>query len=325
MFDGAYTSTATGAIQREYETYEWQGHKINYRVEGSGPPILLIHGFGANVNHYRHQFPDLVEAGYKVYAIDLIGFGASDKPSDFEYSMEKFAELCADFIRYADDQQVQQQEPWVIAGNSIGGLCSLATADLLNDEQDEAQQDRVRGCVLFNSSGGMSGFRYEDIPNPLGLLHPMLHFFQNVVLGPDFGGRFFENFKTRENVESILKMNGVYGDTTNVDEDLLEILLKPGDDEGASNVFLKVMGGPPGPTPESILPRLRKVPILALWGGADPWCPATGGMHPGNNFGQYHGGDFRLQVLQGVGHCPHDEAPLLVNQEMISWLKEVIQ
>ena len=49
-------------------------YNINYRVEGpkDGPPILLVHGFGANVNHFRFQFPTLVAEGYRVYAVDLL-------------------------------------------------------------------------------------------------------------------------------------------------------------------------------------------------------------------------------------------------------------
>ena len=125
--------------------------------------------------------------------------------------------------------------------------------------------NRMQGVVLFNCSGGMSGFRYDDIPL---ILQPMLFFVQKVLLNPAMGGKsFFANFKTRENVESILKTQGVYGDTTNVNEELLEILLGPSDDEGAEDVFLKVFGGPPGPTPESLLPGID-CPILAQWGEA---------------------------------------------------------
>lgn len=51
-----------------------------------GPPILLIHGFGASVGHFRRNFPVLVGAGYRVYAVDLLGFGSSDKPKDVTVS-----------------------------------------------------------------------------------------------------------------------------------------------------------------------------------------------------------------------------------------------
>jgi pimeloyl-ACP methyl ester carboxylesterase len=68
-----------------------------------------------------------------VYGIDLIGFGASDKPSGphVPYSIELFVQLLCDFISYINDQrreqQHQQQQPqplpsWIVAGNSIGGL-----------------------------------------------------------------------------------------------------------------------------------------------------------------------------------------------------------
>jgi pimeloyl-ACP methyl ester carboxylesterase len=103
---------------------------------------------------------------------------------------------------------------------------------------------------------------------------------------------------------------------------LLEVLLGPSDDLNAKDVFLKTFAGPPGPTPESILPRL-KCPILAIWGGADPWTPVNTGLHPGSNFYKYAAGDFQLHVLPGVGHCPHDEAPEQVHAVMIPWMKQL--
>ncbi|GAX15312.1 soluble epoxide hydrolase / lipid-phosphate phosphatase [Fistulifera solaris] len=273
--DAANLSTTSTArmppqVRRVYESFSWkyQGkqYNINYRVEGEGPPVLLIHGFGANVNHFRYQFPALVQAGYRVYAVDLLGFGASDKPANVPYSMELFAELLRDFI-----VAQKEKESWVVAGNSIGGLCSLMVAQLL--------PHAVRGLVLFNCSGGMTGFRYEDVPL---WARPILFVVQKVFIqGPFFGPRFFENFRTRENVQTILSKNGVYGvnGVSNVDEELLEILLAPADDEGARDVFLSVFGGPPGPTPESILPTLQ-CPVLALWGQDDPWTPYNAGAHP---------------------------------------------
>lgn len=324
-------------VQRNYESFQWtnptskQTHSINYRVEGrkeknNNPPILLIHGFGANVNHFRYNFPDLVDAGYCVYAIDLLGFGGSDKPKDEEYCIELWVDLLCDFVEsmsqndYDDkgltspDAQQELAQKWVVAGNSIGGLCSLGVAAKLK------QQERIRGVTLFNCAGGMTSFRYEELPF---FLRPILYFLQKVILAPDgYGGTFFENFKTRKNVESILKRQGVYGDITNVNEELLEILLGPSDDDGAKEVFLKVFGGPAGPSPESLLPEIE-VPILALWGSDDPWTPVDRGLHPGSGLGKYAKGDFDLRILQGAGHCPHDECPTEVNNEMLSWMKEI--
>jgi pimeloyl-ACP methyl ester carboxylesterase len=56
-------------------TWQWQGHKINYIVKGRGLPVVLVHGFGASIGHWRKNIPALVEGGYRVFALDLLGFG----------------------------------------------------------------------------------------------------------------------------------------------------------------------------------------------------------------------------------------------------------
>jgi pimeloyl-ACP methyl ester carboxylesterase len=178
----------------------------------------------------------------------------------------------------------------------------------------------LSSIVLFNTSGGMTGFRYEYVPF---WARPLMAFVRHVVLGPVLGGYFFRNFRTRENVERILKESGVYGDVTNVDDELLELLLAPADDAGAEQVFLAVFAGPAGPTAESFLPSVT-VPVLALWGERDPWTPLNAGMHPGTGLQQHHGtGDFVLDAIPGAGHCPHDECPALVNDKMIAFLSRV--
>jgi pimeloyl-ACP methyl ester carboxylesterase len=278
------------------------------------PPIVLIHGFGANIGHFRHQFQDLTRAGYHVYAIDLLGFGASDKPDHVDFSIELFGDLVRDFIREMDRTTTTTTTPqWVVAGNSMGGLCSLQVAKKLGT--------RVRGVALFNCAPGMSVFRYEDVPP---MVRPILFFFQTVVLGPRFGHYFFSRFKTRQNVEAILRTSGVYWDTSKVDDQLLETLLEPANDVGSETVFLKVFGGEPGPTPESILSTLD-CPVLGIWGGADPWLPPDKGPHPATEFHKYmkNPKDFELQILPHVGHCPQDEAPQQVNERFITWLQDL--
>ena len=302
-------------VQRYFETFDWkknaytsQDYKINYRVEGpkNGQKILLVHGFGANVNHFRFQFPALVAEGYRVYAVDLLGFGGSDKPKDAEYSIDLFVQQLEDFVT---EMSSTENEPWFAAGNSIGGLCSLGLAD--------RKPDAIKGVVLFNTSGGMSSFRYDMVPF---FVRPIMWLVQKFILGnPERGGKFFENFKTRENVESILMTQGVYGNTTNVDDELLEILLGPSDDDGARDVFLKVFGGEPGPTPESYLAKIE-CPVLALWGEADPWTVIAMGESL-----EKHNKQYRLERLPGAGHCPHDEAPELAHEIMLPWLRDVVK
>jgi pimeloyl-ACP methyl ester carboxylesterase len=254
------------------------------------------------------------EEGYRVYAIDLLGFGASDKPSDVEYSIELWGELLVDFVRSKSIEENQSKDfeesmsrSWVVAGNSIGGLCCLFVSATI--------PECISGCVLFNCATGMTGCRYEELPF---FLKPALFFAQNIVLKGPLGKIFYQNFKSHENVEYFLKEKGVYNDHSKVDNELLEIILAPANDIGAEDVFLKVFGGPPGPTPESILPSV-KCPILALWGESDPWTPLTSGLHSGVNLSNYSD-DFTLVALPNTGHCPQVSAFPLHDFPMISFI-----
>jgi len=73
-----------------YKTYKWNDKNIHYIELGdkTKPPILLIHGFGASYYHWRYNIPYLVSQGYHVFAMDMLGFGLSDKPvQDYDASV----------------------------------------------------------------------------------------------------------------------------------------------------------------------------------------------------------------------------------------------
>ncbi|KAL6768019.1 CPLD60 [Auxenochlorella protothecoides x Auxenochlorella symbiontica] len=81
--DTSQASLSESAIRTE--TWTWRGHRIRYLVAGrrgdsSSPALLLVHGFGSNADHWRKIME--VQAGDRqVYAIDLLGYGYSDKPN----------------------------------------------------------------------------------------------------------------------------------------------------------------------------------------------------------------------------------------------------
>ncbi|MFZ9945839.1 MAG: alpha/beta fold hydrolase [Vulcanococcus sp.] len=72
----------TGAQWGEHGSWQWQEHTCHWRVLGNKrhPALVLIHGFGAASGHWRHNAAELAAAGWCVYAIDLVGFGASSQP-----------------------------------------------------------------------------------------------------------------------------------------------------------------------------------------------------------------------------------------------------
>ncbi len=79
-------------------TFAWRGHDVFTRVEGQGEPLLLVHGFPTASYDWAKLAPALVGAGFRIFALDLIGFGFSAKPRDFDYGVAAYADLCAAFL-----------------------------------------------------------------------------------------------------------------------------------------------------------------------------------------------------------------------------------
>ncbi|XP_059452582.1 pheophytinase, chloroplastic [Corylus avellana] len=294
-------------IKERCEKWEWKGkYSINYFVShsknNSNPPLLLVHGFGASIPHWRRNIRTLAQNS-TVYAIDLLGFGASDKPTGFSYTMETWAQLILDFL----DEIVQK--PTVLIGNSVGSLACVIAAS-------ESSRSLVRGLVLLNCAGGMNNKAIVDDWR-IKLLLPLLWLFDFLLRQRGIASAIFQSVRKRENLKNILL--SVYGNKESVDEELVEIIMEPTYDDGALDAFVSIVTGPPGPNPVQLMPRISQ-PVLLLWGDEDPFTPLDGPV------GKYFSSlpsklpNVSLFVLQGVGHCPHDDRPHLVHQKLLPWL-----
>jgi pimeloyl-ACP methyl ester carboxylesterase len=281
---------------RRCQTWQWQGYCINYTVEGEGQPLVLLHGFGASIGHWRKNIPAWAAAGYQVFAIDLLGFGASDKP-DRVYSMALWRELVEDFWREKIDR------PAVFVGNSIGGLLALmVVAD---------RPDLAFGGILLNPAGGLS-HRPEEL-NPV--LSLVLRTFAKVAALPVLGPFLFNQVRQPKRIRNSLRQ--VYYNQTSITDELVDILYQPSCDPGAQQVFAAIIGADPGPTSEMLLAKLDR-PLLVLWGDADPWTP-IGGSKPYRELMETKA--IALVPIPQTGHCPHDENPAVVNPQVLDWLR----
>lgn len=81
-----YLKACIGPPNKESILFFLVVHRFCFFFLGQ-PALVLIHGFGASVYHWRYNIPALVKEGYRVLALDLLGFGLSDKPI-IEYSAE---------------------------------------------------------------------------------------------------------------------------------------------------------------------------------------------------------------------------------------------
>jgi pimeloyl-ACP methyl ester carboxylesterase len=98
------------------------GVRVHYLEGGSGKPIVLIHGLGSQAwQDWDDLAPQLVRAGYHVYALDLLGFGNSAKP-DVAYSIPLEAQFVEGFMNAKHLESVD------VIGNSMGGWIALTVA-----------------------------------------------------------------------------------------------------------------------------------------------------------------------------------------------------
>jgi pimeloyl-ACP methyl ester carboxylesterase len=281
------------------KTWIWQGFPISYQTQGTqGQAVVLVHGFGASSWHWRKNIPQLAET-FRVYAIDLIGFGASAKPEPGEkitYTLETWGQQVADFCREVVGG------PAFFVGNSIG--CIVVMQAVVSNTEI------ALGVALLNCSLRLLHDRKRvTLPWHRRFGAPLL---QWVLSIKPIGRFFFQQVARPKTVRRILLQ--AYANAEAVTEELVDILTVPASDPGAVAVFLAFTNYSTGPLPEDLLPLLP-CPAIILWGTADPWEPVELGRELAN-YPQVQ----KFIPLEGVGHCPQDEAPELVNSILLDWI-----
>ncbi|KAG2494148.1 hypothetical protein HYH03_007784 [Edaphochlamys debaryana] len=293
-----------------YWNWEWEGQerKIHYIKAGTkgDPVVVLVHGYGASSYHWRYNVPALAEAGYQVYAVDLLGFGYSEKARVDYTNGEVWSEQIGAFIREVVGPQAG---PVVLAGNSLGGYVSLATAATQGP-------DVVRAVALLNGAGPFREASAAQEEADWADESWWARTKRNVAASLKRGVMWFAFQRTKqpERIREVLQM--VYVDHTSIDDDLVTSIQAPAQDPAASDVFFLVSHSTRGPPRyvDSLLGRL-KVPLLLLWGDKDPWITPARAQRIINLYPE------ATKVGLESGHCPHDDTPAPANQALLDWLR----
>lgn len=284
----------------EPKTWNWQGHNITYQQAGdTGAAVVLVHGFGASWGHWRKNLPVLGEF-CRCYAIDLIGFGGSDKPQPgtVDYTFETWGKQLADFCREVVGS------PAFLIGNSIGCIVVMQTAV---DYPELALGVAALNCSirLLHDRKRVTLPWYRNYGSML---------MQQVLGNRAIGSFFFNQIAKPKVVRNILLQ--AYRRPEAVNDELIDILMQPAQDPGAADVFLAFTRYSQGPLPEDLLPRLT-CPTVLLWGTEDPWEPVA----MGRELAEIPTVD-EFIPLEGLGHCPQDEAPEVVNPILLDWIEQ---
>ena len=290
--------------------WTWNDRAIGWSRMGDSDAdlaVVLVHGFGANTNHWRFNQPVLAEL-VPTYAIDLLGFGASDQPR----ARLKDEPDQADAVHYGFDLWGQQvadfcaavvQRPVLLVGNSIGGVVALRAAQLLGEH--------CRGVVLIDCAQRlMDDKQLATQPAWMGWIRPLL---KTMVRQRWLSTALFRNAARPGVIRSVLKQ--AYPTGTNIDNALVELLFEPTQRDGAAEAFRGFINL----FDDYLAPQLMQelsCPVHLIWGERDPWEP----LPEAQRWEQSLNCVRSLDVIAEAGHCPHDEAPDDVNPVLVRHL-----
>jgi pimeloyl-ACP methyl ester carboxylesterase len=281
----------------------WRGWQTRYsylrakhNLDSAKSPIIFIHGFGASIEHWRHNLP-VISQHHTVYALDLLGFGASRK-ADTEYSAALWTEQVHDFW------QTFIGVPVILVGNSIGSLvCLNVTA---------VYPEMVQGLVMLSLPDVSVR---EDLLPPL--VRPIVTAIENLFASPLLIKNLLKLVR-RPNV--IRKWAGIaYPNQEAITDELVEILSSPAYDDGAEQTLLRlsrsVRKASFAESVRDLLPPIN-IPMLLIWGLQDRMIPSS----QARAIAELNT-NLKLIELENAGHCPHDEHPEQFNALLLDWLK----
>lgn len=118
-----------------------EGYRVHYYADGpqDGRVVVLVHGLGGRSEDWVNLMPYLSQAGYRVYLPDLPGYGQSEQPKGFSYSVSDEASIVVGFM---DSLRLKQVD---LGGWSMGGWIVQRVA--------ATHPERVRRLLLFDSAG----------------------------------------------------------------------------------------------------------------------------------------------------------------------------
>ena len=263
------------------------GHSVFYAVKGEGEPILLVHGFGAGIWVWEKQM-EALSRSHRVYAVDLIGHGYSDRPR-IPYRPETYFRFLKAFLDGVGIGEV------TLIGNSMGGGIGWGMAVLF--------PERVKRLVLIDAAPPdvLAQVRNETFLALAWLKRlPLLPW---LVIGA----------RDRGSVRQVLAE--CLFDRGRITPELVERQYRLLRFEGTTWVLYSTLKH--ATEALQFTNRLSEIPVptLILWGREDRIFPVSVGESL-----QYAIPGSTLQVIERSGHMPMWETPAEVNEAILSFL-----
>lgn len=281
-----YPTDEQGKIAPEYladkdgKFIDVKGLKVYYKEKGTkGKVLLFIHGFSASTYSWRLNMEPLAK-NYKVYALDLKGFGYTAKPAESDYTLDAQAKLVADFM---DTLRIKKA---TLIGNSMGGAISMKVALQF--------PDKVEKLVLVDSAGVSEGI-------------VMFGVFGHNISTNSLSKTLNYLFMNEHTIKSIVK--SLYVQKNLKTDEVAEGYVKPFRTPGIEDAFAQMVKGfvEDDDLPKRI-PEIN-IPTLIVWGENDTIIPVTAAK----KFNELIKGS-KLIIYPEAGHMPMEEHPAEFNK-----------
>nr|XP_061812148.1 2-hydroxymuconate semialdehyde hydrolase-like [Nerophis lumbriciformis] len=248
---------------------EIDGVRMHYRDQGSGPPLLLLHGTASSLHTWDGWAAELADE-FRVLRLDLPGFGLTGPAADHDYRTERYVEHLAAFLDHLGVARVH------LAGNSLGGLIAWRFA--------AAHPERVERLVLIDAAGFPPPQRRNifDVGRTPGVRQMATR------VTPRF---LFSN--------ALLE---IYADPSKVTPELIDRYYLLTLRRGNRAALVARLSEPGLVYPD----RLREIdhPTLVMWGRLDPWLP----VEHADRFAEFLP-NAELLIYDDAGHLPMEELP----------------
>lgn len=258
---------------------------MHYLTYGKGPPIVFIHGFGTDGYSWRNNI-DALSKHFKLYILDLIGFGDSDKP-EINYYYSFFTEQIYRFL-----QSLKIVKPSLI-GASWGGAVVLSFAIEFPKIVDKLI---LIDCVTPYPT--VRGIKVAQ--KRFSALIKINQGKKNICWG-------------RKILEDLLKE--AYGDPKAVTNTVVNKQLKMWKTAKGRNAQIAIRSQCDFREIISKIDAIQQK-VLLIWGQNDPWQPLAAAKQLQKNIKKS-----KLIIVPNAGHAPHETHPNNVNQAILKFMR----
>lgn len=270
----------------EYSKFvEADGIKLHYQEKGEGTPLVLIHGYGSSTFTWRDVFIPLSKH-FRVIALDLKGFGFSEKPTG-DYTRREQAVLVRKFL-----DKLEIEKAW-FAGSSMGGEISLNIV-LQNP-------NRVEGLILIDSAGVKSVKGSSST---------------SAIYEIPFVGRAFVSLGLLSDSLVRESLERSYFDDSKVTKKVVETYYLPLQTNNGQRAIVSAQRQWDLYSIEDELSEI-KVPTLLIWGKEDYVTPLAGGRKMNASIE-----NSKLVIFENCGHLPAEEMPQKTVEEILKFTKK---